>query len=228
MASAAMVDSRTDRFDIVNDLAARNRRLWILCVLCLVVALAGVAVAFLSFARPLPVVYRSENPNEPVQLVAATSDSTPREVDAKRFFIATADRLHGWNSGDVEDQFKKAVRVMTTEWRHKFLAEVNEQISVPVEVDQSGKASRLASYIAARIRNDLVVDYDSLKCTKAESFWHCRAKAVMNIQPLLGPPVENAKLKKELSLKASFQVVPTTAMTLDGLLVSFWDAQERE
>ena len=50
----------------------------------------------------------------------------------------------------------------------------------------------------------------------------------VNTQPLLGPPVDNPKLKRSLSLKASFTPVPVTLNTLDGLLVDFWDAKEPE
>jgi hypothetical protein len=220
--------SSSDRIDVINELATRNRWMMLLCLFGLALGLFGLVVAFIAFARPLPVVYRSENPYEPAALTTAGVDAQPREVDAKRFFVETAERLHGWDSAGVEGSFRAAARLMTSEWRKKFVAEVSEAIPVPTEVDQSGKASRLASYMAARIRNELTVDYDSLKCVKAENFWHCRGKATMAIQPLVGAPVDNPKLKKNLAIKASFQVVPATAMTLDGLLVSFWDAQEAE
>ena len=213
-----------DGFELLNELIKRNRRSWIFNLACLSLAFLGVLLAFVSFSRPFPVVYRSENVNEPPQLVSASLDATAREVDAKRFFIAMADRLHGWNSGNVDEQLRKAVGLMTAEWRSQFLKEVNAKVDVPPEVDASGKASRLGTYIAARIRNDLDIDYDSLKCTKAEGFWHCKGKAKMTTQPLFGPPVTDPKLTRTVTIKASFQMVPTTALTLDGLIVSFWDA----
>jgi hypothetical protein len=217
-----------DSFDVLNELIKRSRRAWVFNLMCLALAALGIGAAFLATYRPLAVVYRSENVAEPALLVSASTESLAREVDAKRFFIDTANRLHGWNSANVEDQFKKAVSLMTAEWRHQFLQEANARVQVPVDVDQSGQASRLSSYIAARIRNDIDVDYDSLKCTRAEGFWHCKAKATLSTQRLLGPPVNDPKLKRAINLKASFQMVPTTALTLDGLLVSFWDAAAPE
>jgi hypothetical protein len=218
----------TDQFETFNALIAAQKRSWALNLTALGIAGLSLLLAFVSLSRPLTVVYSSDDPNMPRRVVSAAQDQAPREVDAKRFFIQSAQRLHGWNSATVEDELTKASRLMTPDWRKRFLDEVNALVPVPVEIDQSGKASRLATYIAARVRNDLEVDFDSLKCSQAEGFWHCKATAQMETQPLLGDPVNDPKLKRKMSIKASFQVVPTTYLTLDGLLVSFWDANTGE
>lgn len=217
-----------DQFEVLGELVRRGRRGWITNVIFGVIALLSLMVAFLSFSRPLPVVYRPDSPSQPAQVVFAAGDSSIREVDAKRFFINMAERLHGWDSANVMDTMQKTALLMTTAQRERLLKDMNAMVEVPKEIDPNGKAPQVNAYIGMRIRNELEIDWDSLKCTEAQGLWHCKAKATMNTQPLLGPPVDNPKLKRVLSIKASFKPVPVTLNTLDGLLVDFWDAKEPE
>jgi len=217
-----------DQFEVLGELVRRGRRAWILNLVFGLTALSALFVAFASISRPLAVVFRPDSPNQPAQVVVTTTDSTVREVDAKRFFVQTAERLHGWDSSNVMETMQKATLLMTTAQRQRLVTEMNTLVDVPKEVDKTGKTQQISAYIGARVRNEVELDWDSLKCSQAQGVWHCKAKATVNTQPLLGPPVDNPKLKRALSLKASFTPVPVTLNTLDGLLVDFWDAKEPE
>jgi hypothetical protein len=223
----AIVSEIPDSFEVYNELVRRSRRAWLMSLLCILTTLLAMALAFMSFTRPLPVVVTSDDPKEP-RRIASTSDAAPREIDAKRFFASTAEKLHGWSSLDVVQQLTEASLLMTTPWRKRFAAEMNGDVAVPVEVDASKKAPLLRTYVFARIRNELDVDWDSVKCAKTAGVWHCKGTAQMRIQPIAGPPLDDPKLRKTLDIRASFVEVPVTKSTIDGLLVDFWDAKEKE
>ena len=113
----------------------------------------------------------------------------------------------------------------------------------------TGKTTLLQTYVLAKIRNELDVDWDTVACARedaarevavssagsglaggaghssASGVWHCRASAVMRIEPLAGDPVSDPKLTKHLAIRASFVEVAVTPNSIDGLLVDFWDAQ---
>ena len=216
-----------DPFEAYNELVRRSRRSFMTTLLAMATTMLAVALAFLSFTRPLPVVVTSDDPQEP-RRVAAASESATREIDAKRFFGKMAAKLHGWSSANVTSELTDASIMMTTPWRKRFASEMNKPVAVPPEVDSSGKASILRTYVLARIRNELDLDWDSLTCARVESAWHCKGTATMRIQPLTGNDVEDPKLTKRLELRASFVEVATTKNTIDGLLVDFWDAKEME
>lgn len=216
-----------DPFEVYNELVRRSRRSWAASLLASATTLIALAVAFLSFTRPLPVVVTSDDPREARRLASA-GDVGVREVDAKRFFSAMTAKLHGWNSTNVVEELTAASLVMTTPWRKRFAAEMNAEVPVPADVDASRKASLLRTYALARIRNDIDIDWNSVTCGKAEGIWHCRGSATMRIQPLVGHPVDDPKLTKRLDIHASFVEVAVTAATIDGLLVDFWDAKEVE
>lgn len=197
-----------DQFEVLNELVRRGRHATLLNALFGLVALCALAVAFMAYARPLPVVVRGDDPRAPASLAFASTDGAVREIDAKRFFVQMAERLHGWNSANVVDELTSASFLMTTKWRQRFASEVNSSVEVPLDVDASGRATQLVAYAAAKLRNDLDVDWDSLKCAKAQAIWHCKAKAQMRIQPLTGAPVDDPRLSKSLQIKASFIEVP--------------------
>jgi hypothetical protein len=223
----AIVFDAPDTFEVYNELVRRSRRAWLMSLMCVTTALLAMALAFLSFARPLPVVVTSDDPREPRRITSA-GDAVTREIDAKRFFAATALKLHGWSSLDVVQRLTDASLLMTTPWRKRFASEMNADVPVPAEVDASKKAPLLRTYVLAKIRNELDVDWDSVHCAETVRVWHCKGTAVMRIQPLTGAPVEDAKFKKTLDIRASFVEVPITKNTIDGLLVDFWDAKEKE
>ncbi|MBI1944653.1 MAG: hypothetical protein HYS27_03095 [Deltaproteobacteria bacterium] len=214
-----------DTFEVYGELVRRGRRAWALSLVCALTTLLALATAFLSFTRPLPVVVTSDDPRQPRRVVSA-GDAETRAIDAKRFFAAQAARLHGWSSADVVEQLTAASLHMTTAWRKRFTEEVNGEVAVPPQVDPTGKATMLRTYVLARIRNELELDWDSVTCAKVEATWHCKGRAVMRIQPLTGNPVDDPKLKKQLELRASFVEVAVTPNTIDGLLVDFWDTKE--
>jgi hypothetical protein len=217
-----------DQFEVLGELVRRGRRAWLLNLVFGVVALLSLLVAFLSFSRPLPVVFRPDSPDQKAQLVVASSDQKIREIDAKRFFVNMTELVHGWDSSTVLQQMQKATLLMTTAQRLRLVAEMNSVAEVPKEINPEGRGTRIDSFIGAKIRNEVEIDWDSLRCTEAPGAWHCKAKVTINTQPLLGLPIDNPKLKRTLSIKASFKPVPVTVNTLDGLLADFWDAKEPE
>lgn len=222
----AVTSTIPDPFEVYNELVRRSRRSWLVSLLSVLTTTLAMALAFMSFTRPLPVVVTSDDPHEPRRLAAA-GDVGAREIDAKRFFGKMAGLLHGWSSANVVDELRSASLLMTVPWRKRFAGEMNGDVAVPAQVDPSGKAPLLRTYVLARIRNELDLDWESVDCKSTESVWHCKATATMRIQPLAGAPVDDPKLTKHLELRASFIEVPVTAASIDGLLVDFWDASER-
>jgi len=216
-----------DQFEIYNELVRRSRRSFLLSGVLVVITLGSLALAFVSLVRPLPVVVTSDNPLEPRRIVAA-GDASVREIDAKRFFATTARRLHGWSSMNAVNELTDASMTMTTRWRKRFAAEMNGEVTVPESIDASGKTTLLQTYVLAKIRNELDVDWETVSCAKEARAWHCKASATMKILPLGGDPVEHEKLTKRLSIRATFVEVAVTKTTIDGLLVDFWDAQIEE
>lgn len=223
----AVTSEVPDPFEVYNELVRRSRRAWWLSVTSAATTLLAMGLAFLSFTRPLPVVVTSDDPDEARRIALAT-DAQTRDIDAKRFFAASAQRLHGWSSLDVVEELTQASFLMTTPWRKRFTAEVNAEVAVPAEVDPTKKASLLRTYILAQIRNELDMDWDSVTCGKTAAVWHCKATAEMRIQPIAGAPLDDPKLTKQLDIRASFVEVPVTESTIDGLLIDFWDAKEKE
>lgn len=213
-----------DPFEVYNELVVRSRRAGMLAAALVVLSLASVATAFLSFTRPLPVVVTSDDPLQPRKVVAA-GDVSVREVDARRFFLARAKELHAWSSLSVTEDLTAASLLMTTRWRRHFTSEVNAKQKVAREVDASGEASLLASYVAARVRHELELSLSDVACKKSEGVWHCQARAMLRIQPLVGDPVNDPRLGKSVVLRGSFVEVQVTERTVDGLLVDFWDVR---
>lgn len=224
---ATIVSTVPDPFEVYNELVRRSRRSLATSLLAMMTTLVAMLLAFMSFTRPVPVVVTSDDPTEPRRIVSA-GDATARDIDAKRFFAKMAMKLHAWSSADVASELNAASLLMTTPWRKHFAAEMNGDVKVPAEVDPSGKASLLRTYVLARIRNELDLDWQSVSCARVEGVWHCKGTATMRIEPLVGKPVDDKKLEKHLEIRASFVEVPVTANTIDGLLVDFWDAKDRE
>ena len=224
---ATILSSEPDPFEAYNELVRRGRRSWAMALVSALTTLLAMALAFMSFTRPLPVVVTSDDPLEP-RRIASAGDTSAREVDAKRFFAKAATLLHGWTSANVAEQLTEASFLMTTPWRKHFAAEMNGEVPVPAEVDASRKASLLRTYALARIRNELEIDWPSLACAKDEGAWHCKGAATMRIQPITGTPVDDPKFKKRLSIHATFVEIPVTTYSIDGLLIDFWDAKEEQ
>jgi len=212
-----------DNLEIAAELVRRGRRAWIVNALSLTVALLGLAVAFVSFSRPLPVVVKSDDPREKAQLLFVTGDSSVREVDARRFVARMGELLMGWSSATVRDDANKATLLMTAKWRKVFTDQMNHVIDVPESIDSSKKATQFYTYIAAQVRNSLEWDWDQVICAKTEGVWNCKAPVVVETQPLVGPPSADPAARRKLLVTAQFVEVPPTVNTLDGLLVDFWN-----
>ena len=105
---------------------------------------------------------------------------------------------------------------------------MNGHVPVPREVDASKKAPLLRTYVLAKIRNELELDWQSVACAEPRARGTAKANATMRIQPLVGPPRRRPEDEEvaRASARASSRSRSRTA-TIDGLLVDFWDAKER-
>src|SRR3954463_556546 len=107
----ALTATAPDPFEAYNELVRRARRSWLTSALALLVTVLALAIAFLSFTRPLPVVVTSDDPREARRLSSA-GDVSVREVDAKRFFAKMTQKLHGWTSANVVEELTQASFLM--------------------------------------------------------------------------------------------------------------------
>jgi hypothetical protein len=213
-----------DSFELAQELHARGRRTWMLLLLSFSTTILAVFALVLQAAKPIPVVVWSDDPNRPAQVfIAAPGEALVREVDAKRFMVRAGDALMAWNSGTVTDELNKALLLMTPRWRNVFEDQLNAKVSVPVELDPSGKMTTYGTYLAAKVRNSVEWDWSTAKCVKAEGVWNCKANAVVETQPLIGAPLTSPDAKRRIEVQAQFIEVPVTANSIDGLLVEFWN-----
>lgn len=220
-------DPKIGEFELVNILVKQTRRSWWLSVILLVMTCAFAAMTLLVVLRPVPVVVRSDDPM--MQALVVRSGATEiRDVDAKRFFVNMAARLHGWNSANAISAFSEATRLMTSTWREHYKTELLTPRDVDTTIDPSGKQNFLEQATQARISNEFEFDWSSVKCAKRDEdgLWYCHGKASIVQQPLLGNPVDENQTKKRYRIRARFWPVPTTLQTIDGLLVDFWEAKE--
>lgn len=215
-----------DQFEVFNEVVRRGRRSLLRELFAYFVGVFGLLMWFLAANRPVPVVVWGNDAQTENRLVFA-GDAQVREIDAKRFFHKMLQQLHGWNSANVIEELSAARMLMTAEWRAHFEGEVNQQVDVPPEISNTGKATLLSTYINARVRNDVDLDWEKIKCKPAlQGLWHCKASISIEPQPLLGAPIDSDRVRKRYTVKASFQEVPISTKTVDGLLVRFWDARE--
>ncbi len=213
-------------FELGKQIVAERRFRWAFYLGSLFMGVTGIVCALLMALRPMPVVVRTDNPYEPARVVYAFEDQVVREIDAKRFFMRMADRLHGWNSATVLRDLGVARTHMTQKWKKNFLAEMAKSVDVPVDLDASGRMQKMASLVAMRVRSHVSFDsLDDIECKEAEGKWHCFGRAKRSLSPLMGNPnvTEGAT---RLNISASFVEVLTTRATVDGLLIDFWNVQE--
>lgn len=220
-----MTDKLPTSFDTYNALVRTNRFALFRELIAYGVALIAMFLAFTTLARPTQVIVRPDDPDRPSYLVAA-GDVSVRDIDAKRFFHKIAKLLHAWDSASVMTQYQEAQQLMTAEWALRFVNEVNATVDVPKSVHPDGKASRLGSYIRAKVRNETTVDWDALECRFSEELWHCLGEISNTVQPLVGQPLDDPALTKRYRITASFAEVRATPETIDSLMVAFWEAKE--
>jgi hypothetical protein len=221
----ASSSKQPDQFEIFN-LVVKNRRnsvlregvAYVVAVLCLLTTL-------LALARPLPVIVKSDRPDEPTTIAYATTETIVRNLDAKKFFFKTAKLLHGWSSGTVMDDLREASLLMTPNWREQFLKWTDEQIDVPFSVDQRGKAERVVVWTKSFVQNKMTLSWKDTECRRAENRWHCKGRGVLSATPLM--PTNEALLPdKAIEFRTTFVEVPVTQLTMDGLLIDFSDIVE--
>lgn len=214
-------------FELVNALVKHSRRAFIFNLAFAFIAVLCVSVAAMVIVRPLPVVVRSDDPQVPAILVR-TGDVAVREVDAKRFFVTMANKLHGWNSATVLQQLREATFLMTSDYRRKYKDEVVRLVDTDPNTDPSGKTTLLSSYVTSRLRHEFKFDWPTVKCGNTEGLWYCLGTGTLVAQPLIGDPVDEERTMRNISIRARFRPVPATLQTLDGLLVEYWEVTEKK
>jgi hypothetical protein len=72
-------------------------------------------------------------------------------------------------------------------------------------------------------RNTVEWDWSRSQCAKVEGVWNCKLYATIETQPMTGAPLTSPDVKRKLEIQAQFIEVPVTVLTIDGLLVDFWN-----
>jgi hypothetical protein len=218
-------------FELVTALQRSTKRAWLVAVLMAGTAFLAVFAVFLQASKPIPVIFRPDNVEDPSQVIytGGSKDVPTREIDAKRFFMRTGVLLHGWSSATVVKDLTAASQLMTTKWRKLFGDELNRVIDVPPEVSPNGKETQLGYYAGIRVRNNLDWQWNSITCERNESqrSWGCYGRVTVETQPLIGDPLTSPP-RKSLIIRATFTEVPVTLHTIDGLLVDFWDQRDAD
>ena len=112
-------------------------------------------------------------------------------------------------------------------WSSATPEEVQRVIEVPAEISKDGKETQLGYFAGLKVRNILDWNWESITCERnaEKREWGCYGRVLVETQPLLGNPMPNPP-RKELVVRASFQEVPVTGNTIDGLLIDFWDQRD--
>ena len=218
-------------FELVVALKKSTSRAWLVSLVMGAITLVSVFALFLQASKPIPVVYRPDSIHDDNQVIYAGGSQTVavREIDAKRFFVKSAKLLHGWSSGTVVRDLTAASLLMTTKWRKLFTDEVQRVIEVPTEISKDGKETQLGYFAGLKVRNILDWNWESITCERnaEKREWGCYGRVLVETQPLVGNPMPNPP-RKELVVRASFQEVPVTGNTIDGLLIDFWDQRDQQ
>lgn len=209
-----------DQFEVFNLLLKNRRHTMLREAIAYGVALLCLATAILAWSRPLPVVVKSDRPDEDTYLVEANHDTTVRSIDAKKFFHKTAILMNGWSSPTVMKDLFNASMVMTPKYREKFLSYVNEKVTVDTAVDPSGQIERASVWASQSIDNQLTLDWKETECKSAENRWNCRTTGTLIVRSLNNP---TATQSLRVELRANLLEVPITENTIEGLLMDSFE-----
>ncbi|MEI6805891.1 MAG: hypothetical protein WCK49_05225 [Myxococcaceae bacterium] len=209
-----------DQFEVFNLLLKNRRHTMLREAIAYGVAVLCLATAVLAWSRPLPVVVKSDRPDEETYLVEANHDTAVRVIDAKKFFHKKAILMNGWSSPTVLKDLFEASTVMTPKYREKYLAYVNEKVAVDPAVDPSGKTERASVWASQSIDNQLTLDWKETECKPAETRWNCRTTGTLIVRTLNNTA---ATQSLPVELRASLVEVPTTESTIDGLLIDSFE-----
>lgn len=209
-----------DQFEVFNLLLKNRRHTMLREAIAYGVAVLCLATAILAWSRPLPVVVKSDRPDEDTYLVEANHDTVVRSIDAKKFFHKTAILMNGWSSPTVLKDLFEASTVMTPKCREKFLASVNEKVAVDPAIDPSGQLEKASVWASQAIDNQLTLDWKETECRPAESRWNCRTTGTLVVRSLNNP---SAAQSLSVELRANLVEVPTTESTIDGLLIDSFE-----
>ena len=209
-----------DQFEVFNLLLKNRRHTMLREAIAYGVAVLCLATAVLAWSRPIPVVVKSDRPDEDTYLVEANHDTTVRAIDAKKFFHKKAILMNGWSSSTVLKDLFEASTVMTPKYREKYLAYVNEKVAVEPAIDVSGQLEKVSVWASQSIDNQLTLDWKETECKSAESRWSCWTTGTLVVRSL-----NNSASTQSLSveLRASLVEVPITENTIDGLLIDSFE-----
>lgn len=209
-----------DQFEVFNLLLKTRRHSLLREGVAYGVAILCLFAAILAWSRPLPVVVKSDRPDEATYLVEASNDSSVREIDAKKFLHKTALLMHGWSSTTVMKDLFDASTLMTPKWREKFLSYVNEKVDVEPAIDPSGRTERVTVWAGQSIDNQLNLDWKQTECRQVDNRWQCRVSGTLEVRSLANSgPVQSIPVE----IRANLVQVPVTENTIDGLLVDFFE-----
>lgn len=209
-----------DQFEVFNLLLKTRRYSLLREGIAYGVAVLCLATAVLAWSRPLPVVVKSDRPDEDTYLVEANHDTSVRAIDAKKFFHTKAILMNGWASPTVLKDLFEASTVMTPKYREKYLAYVNEKVAVDPAIDPSGQTERASIWAGQSIDNQLMLDWKETECKPNEGRWNCRTTGTLVVRSLNNPA---AAQSLSVELRANLVEVPVTEGTIDGLLIDSFE-----
>lgn len=201
-----------DQFEVFNLLLKTHRYSLLREGIAYGVAILCLFAAILAWSRPLPVIVKSDRPDEATYLVEASNDSLVRAIDAKKFLHKTAVLMHGWSSTTVMKDLFEASTLMTPKWREKFLSYVNEKVD--------GQTERVTIWAGQSIDNQLNLDWKETDCKQVENRWQCRSSGILEVRSLTNAgPIQSIPIE----IRANLVQIPLTESTIDGLLIDFFE-----
>lgn len=228
-----------DEFDAYARVFKENGRYRLReCIYLALLVLFALALVIVSMQPPVVIVKDSTTSAPPV--VVSTGVAPPiRELDAANFFLYVLRKRYGWESPTVVRDFEELHSLMTEEMRTAFVTYVNQPVPAtprPSDPPASGdapKLARVADWVRALVRNDVILPRDKIECRAGEAVagveqWYCRGFGVIETTPLAGGLAEATTVRRRVEFRARFQPAPYSATRLWGLGVAYVDALNEE
>ena len=179
---------------------------------------ASMSINYLLVMRKISVAMPTCN-GEPTRVITAGQQEPVTQAYARSFFVRMLRKRFGWSSLTVTDELESYLRHCYRPLREREEASFQEMLT-PDSNRPSEKVSRLAGYIRANVRNDVVFpSIDQVECRRKEDMlWHCRSTFTIVTQMLL-PPFTMSPVQDILTVRATMAEIPFTTELLDGLML---------
>ena len=193
-----------------------NRKIWIVIGLLGVVTLGSLALALLTFVRPIPVVI-FDGQGRPMLF----SDTvTPRlQLDRTRIEYFSQTFLETWvgvDSGHVAEDLTDALNMMTPTLREIVLTEGTE----------AERRKQLAQYNLKTVFADVELRISDFDPEDLTGKIYVIGTGALGFRPKLGPlEAGEGPITKYFMTELVLQRVPITRLSIHGLLVDYVDTR---